>query len=388
MQKIDNLRLLMITELFLPTKGGTAVSFDDDFRRLGGKEVHIITADVPGAADFDRDHPNSIHRLVLKRRPWVKPESCFIYTKLFLKSLSITLTRRIVAISAGRVLPEGFIALAVGRLTGRPVLIYAHGEELTSWGRGKKFQAMCFVMRRADWILSNSDYTRDTLVNLIGVKSQRIAVVYPTVDEERFHPGLPSSDLRSTIGLSEGKQLILSVGRLQRRKGFDNVIRALPVLRQQGLDVDYALIGIGDDLDYLRGLAQELEVLDHVHFLGHVSYEDLPRWYNACDVFAMPNRDIDGDTEGFGLVFLEVAASGKPAIAGQAGGTESAVVDGETGLRVNGENQEEIVQGLNRVLCNPAEAAEMGRRARLRVIENFTHVRRVDQLRERALLKS
>jgi phosphatidylinositol alpha-1,6-mannosyltransferase len=387
MQEKGNLRLLMITELFLPTKGGTAVSFDDDFRRLGGKEVHIITADVPGAADFDSNHPNSIHRLVLKRCRWVKPESLFMYTRLFLKSLVMTLTRRIVAIFAGRALPEGFVALAVGRLTGRPVLIYAHGEELTGWGRGKKFQAMCFVMRRADWILSNSDYTRDTLVSLIGVKPQRIALVYPTVDEQRFRPGLPGSDLRSAIGLPDGKQLILSVGRLQRRKGFDNVIRALPALRQQGLDVDYALIGIGDDLDYLRSLAQEHGVLDHVHFLGHVSYEDLPRWYSACDVFAMPNRDIDGDTEGFGLVFLEVAASGKPAVAGKAGGTGSAVVDGETGLRVNGEKVEEIEQALARILCNPEEAAEMGRKARLRVIENFTHVRRVDQLRELALKK-
>ena len=386
MQAKDNLPLLMITELFLPTKGGTAVSFDDDFRRLGGKEVHIITADVPAAADFDRDHPNSIHRLTLRRCAWVKPESLFIYTKLFMKSLSLTLTRRIVAIFAGRALPEGFIALAVGRLTGRPVLIYAHGEELTGWGRGKKFQTMCFVLRRADWILSNSDYTRDTLVNLIGVKPQRIALVYPTVDEERFRPDLPSSNLRSTIGLSGGAQLILSVGRLQRRKGFDNVIRALPALQQQGLDVDYALIGIGNDLDHLRDLAEELGVQDHVHFLGHVSYEDLPRWYNACDVFAMPNRDIDGDTEGFGLVFLEVAASGKPAIAGQAGGTGSAVVDGETGLRVNGEKLEEIVQALTRLLRNPAEATEMGRKARLRVIKNFTHIRRVDQLRKLALL--
>ncbi len=387
MKEIDGLRLLMITELFLPTKGGTAVSFDDDFRRLGSKEVHIITADVPGAADFDHDHPNSIHRLVLKRRPWIKPESLFIYTKLFLKSFWMTLTRRIVAVFAGRALPEGFIALAVARLTGRPVLIYAHGEELTGWGRGKKFQAMCYVLRRADWILSNSDYTRDILVSLIGVKPQRIALVYPTVDEERFRPGLPSSDLRSTIGLSEEKQLILSVGRLQRRKGFDNVIRALPDLRQQGMDVEYALIGIGDDLDHLRSLAQELGVLDRVHFLGHVSYEDLPRWYNACDVFAMPNRDIDGDTEGFGLVFLEVAASGKPGIAGTAGGTGSAVVDGETGLRVDGEKVEEIAQALTRLLCNPAEAAEMGRKARLRVIDNFTHVRRVDQLRKLALKK-
>ena len=75
MNENNNLRLLMLTELFLPTKGGTAVSFDDDFRRLGGKDVHIITADVPGAAKFDRDHPNTIHRLELKRREGGKPES-------------------------------------------------------------------------------------------------------------------------------------------------------------------------------------------------------------------------------------------------------------------------------------------------------------------------
>ena len=128
MQETGRLRLLMITELFLPTKGGTAVSFDDDFRRLGGKEVHIITADVPGAAEFDRDHPNSIHRLVLKRRAWLKPESLFIYTKLFLRSLWLTVTRRILTIYAGRALPEGLVALIVARLTRRPVFIYAHGE--------------------------------------------------------------------------------------------------------------------------------------------------------------------------------------------------------------------------------------------------------------------
>ena len=388
MQKSGNPRLLMITELFLPTKGGTAVSFDDDFRRLGGKEVHIITADVPGAKDFDREHPNSIHRLILRRRQWIKPESLFIYSKLFLKSFWLAVTQRVEAIFAGRALPEGLIALITGRLTGRPVLVYAHGEELTSWGRGRKFQAMFFTMRRADWILSNSDHTRDTLINLLGVESQRIVLTYPTVDENRFRPGLPVTDLLDSIGLTEKTKFILSVGRLQRRKGFDKVIRALSELLEQGLDIHYALIGIGDDLDYLQSLAKDLGVEDRVHLLGHVSYEDLPRWYNACDVFAMPNRDINGDTEGFGLVFLEAAASGKPAIAGTAGGTGSAVVDGETGLRVNGEKEEDIVEALARLLCNPAEAAEMGRKARLRVIENFTHVRRVDQLRELVLLRS
>lgn len=385
MQEKDNLRLLMITELFLPTKGGTAVSFDDDFRRLGGKEVHVIAADVPGAAEFDRNHPNSIHRLVLKRREWLKPESLIIYTKFFLQSLWLTMSRRITTVFAGRALPEGLVALIVARLTRRPVLIYAHGEELTGWGRGRKFQAMCFALRNADWVLSNSDNTRDILIRLIGVDPKRIALIYPTVDKDRFRPGLFDDDLRSAIGLTGEKRLILSVGRLQRRKGFDNVIRSMPALLEQGLDIEYALIGIGEDLDYLQGLAREFDVVDRVHFLGHVSYEDLPRWYNACSLFAMPNRDIDGDTEGFGLVFLEAAASGKPALAGKAGGTASAVVDKVTGLRVDGENVAEIVLALGRILGDPAESARMGRAARQRVLADFIHKRRVGQLRDLAL---
>jgi phosphatidylinositol alpha-1,6-mannosyltransferase len=371
----------MLTELFLPTKGGTAMSFDDDFRRLGGKEIHIVTAFVPGAEEFDREHPNSVHRLNLKRVRWLRPESLLMYLKLTLRAVRLAATHRFEAIFAGRVLPEGLVAWAVARLCGYPMLVYAHGEELTGWGRGKKFRAMCFVFRRADAVLANSDFTRDVLVGLIGVTPARIALVYPTVDENRFRPGLPSDDLRIGIGLSAGQRLILSVGRLQRRKGFDSVIRALPLLRKQGVDAHYALIGIGEDTAYLRGIAEELGVARQVHLLGHVSYEDLPRWYSACDVFAMPNRDIEGDTEGFGLVYLEAAAAGKPAVAGMAGGTGSAVVDGVTGLRVDGERPEAIAHALTRLLSDPEEAQRMGCKGRERVLENFTHQRRVEQLR-------
>ena len=155
-----NTPFLMLTELFLPTKGGTAVSFDDDFRRLGGKEIHVVTADVPGAIEFDRTHPNTIHRLALQRVPWLKPESLLMYAKLLFKATTLAATRRFSAIFAGRVLPEGLVAWAIGRLFGRPVLVYAHGEELTNWGRGRKFAAMCFVFRHADAVLSNSDFTR------------------------------------------------------------------------------------------------------------------------------------------------------------------------------------------------------------------------------------
>jgi phosphatidylinositol alpha-1,6-mannosyltransferase len=376
---------LMITELFLPTKGGTAVSFDDDFRRLGGKEIHVVTADVRGGRAFDRTHPNTIHRIALKRVRWLKPESLLMYAKLFAKAVALASKRRFVAIFAGRVLPEGFVAWAIARLVGRPVLVYAHGEELTSWGRGRKFALMRFVFRHSDAVLANSDFTRDTLSGLLGVDPGRISLVYPTVDENRFRPGLSSADLRTAIELRDGQHLVLSVGRLQRRKGFDSVIRALPLLEQQGIDAHYAVIGIGEDRDYLQRLAVELGVSDRVHLLGHVSYEDLPRWYAACDLFAMPNRDIAGDNEGFGLVFLEAAAAGKPAVAGTAGGTGSAVVDGVTGLRVDGENLAAITAGLARLLVDRAQAETMGRNGRMRVLDNFTHQRRVDQLRALAL---
>ncbi len=374
--------LLMITELFLPTKGGSAVSFDDDFRRLGDKEVHIVTKAVPGDKEFDRNHPNSIYRLTLKRHPWIKPESLFMYLNLFQKSLWLALTKRVQAVFAGRALPEGFIALLVGRMTGRNVLIYAHGEELTGWGRGKKFKAMCFTLQRANWLLANSENTRDTLINLIGVAPERIVITLPTVDENRFHPDLDAGNVKQAAGIAANKKLILSVGRLQLRKGFDHTIRALPLLIEQGHDVDYALIGIGEEMEFLKQLATELNVADRVHFLGHVSYDDLPRWYKSCDLFAMPNRNIDGDSEGFGLVFLEAGATAKPCVSGIDGGTGSAVVNGETGLRIDGEQVSKITKAIDYLLSNPDEAQKMGDQARARVLANFTHQRRIKQLQD------
>ncbi|QTQ32794.1 Glycosyl transferase, family I [Aromatoleum bremense] len=352
-------RYLVITELFLPTKGGTAVWFDEVYRRLGGKEIHIVTAAVPGAAAHDAAHPNSVHRLDLRRVTWLRPESLAMYVKLFVRSLALALRHRFDAVHAGRALPEGLVAWLVARLTGHPVAIYAHGEELTGWGRGNKYRAMCFALRHADRVIANSDFTHQTLVGM-GVEARRISVIHPGVDTGRFRPGLPSQDLRSGLGLSPDAKLLLSVGRLQRRKGFDTVIRCLPELVAAGLDVHYAIIGIGEDDDYLAGLAQQSGVGDRVHRLGHVPLEDLPRWYNACDLFVLANRDIAGDTEGFGIVFIEAAACGKAVVAGRAGGTGSAVLEGVTGLRIDGESQIEVTAALAAILGDEDRREALG----------------------------
>ena len=125
---------------------------------------------------------------------------------------------------------------------------------------------------------------------------------------------------------------------------------------------EYALIGIGEDRAYLTELAARQGVAERVHLLGHVPMDELPRWYNACDLFVMPNREIDGDTEGFGMVYVEAAACGKAAIAGTAGGTGSAVVDGVTGLRVDGEDGGQLLEAIAELLKDERRREEMGAR--------------------------
>lgn len=364
-------RLLVITELFLPTKGGTAVWFDEVYRRLGGKELHIVTAEVPGSAEHDADQPNSIHRVILRRHWWLRPESLGMYLRLWEKCIRLAVAHHFDAIHAGRALPEGLIGWLIAKMFQKPLVVYAHGEELTTWKQGGKHKAMTFVFRGATQVIANSDFTRRQLLQ-IGVSPGRITLINPGVDVNRFRPGLATDDLRSRIGLGQEQRLILSVGRLSRRKGFDQVIRALLALQARGVEAHYAIVGIGEDMGYLKDLAVSTGVESRVHFLGHVSMDELPRWYNAADVFAMPNREIDGDTEGFGMVFLEAAACGTPAIAGRAGGTSAAVVDGVTGVLVDGASSQEVEGGLAALLLDNVLAGRIAVEAAKRAREELS----------------
>lgn len=368
----------MITEMFLPTKGGTPVWFDEAYRRMGGKEVHIVTADVAGAAEFDKTHPNTIHRLSLKRYEWLKPESLLMYMRMLWTTLRIAIKHEIVAVHAGRVLPEGLIGWIIARLFNVPIIVYAHGEEITTWRQPGKFKVMRFVYRRVDRIIANSEFTQQELLKL-GVDSGRIILISPGVDISRFKSGLEFQDLRASLGLSENQQLVLSVGRLSRRKGFDQMLRATARCLAEGQDFHYAIIGIGEDVDYLSDLVKELGIGERVHMLGHVAMDDLPRWYNAADIFAMPNREINGDTEGFGMVFIEASACGKPVLAGEAGGTGAAVIDHQTGLRVDGASLEAVTQALKRLLSDKDFAGQLGAEGLARVRREFSWEAVVDK---------
>lgn len=364
------MKLLVLSELFLPTKGGTAVWAAEVYKRLGGKEIHIVTADVPGAAAVDATHPNTIHRIDLRRVPWLRPESLAMYARFFFRALRLAATHRFAAIHAFRALPEGLAAWAVARLTCHPVTIYAHGEELTTWGRGGKYKAMRFALRHADRVVANSEHTRATLLEM-GVDASRIAVVYPGVDVSVFRPGLDTAGLREGLGIAPDETLLFSVGRLSRRKGFDQAIRAVGRLRAEGLPVRYVIGGIGEDSAHLDGLIAECGLQAAVHRIGAVAEADLPRWLNACDAFVMPNREIDGDNEGFGMVFIEAAACGRTSLAGEAGGTGSAVLHDVTGLRVDGASVDAVAAGLRALIAQPSRRAALAEAALQRVEREF-----------------
>lgn len=364
-------RYLVLTELFLPTKGGTAVWFDEVYRRLGDRDTHVLTAAVDGDVVHDRDHPNTVHRLNLDRHPWLRPASLPVYSRLLLAGLWLGLRHPFDAVHAGRVLPEGYVARLLARLLRRPLVVYAHGEEITGWRAPRRRKAMAATYRAADVVVANSEFTRDALCAL-GVAPERIEIIHPGVDVERFRPGHPTADLRAELGIGEAAPLLLSVGRLSARKGFDQVIRALPSLLAKGLDVHYAVAGIGEYDRALRRLAAEHDVAERVHFLGAVAAEDLPRWYCAADVFAMPNREIDGDTEGFGMVFVEAAACGTPALAGIAGGTGAAVAEGVTGLRVDGTDVAAVGDALTRLLGDRPLAQRLAANARERALRELS----------------
>jgi len=362
---------LVVTELFRPTNGGTAVWFDEVYRRLGDRTTHVVTARVEGSDAIDADHPNTIHRLDLRRHPWLRPESLAMYAKLTFAALGLTRHHRFDAVHAGRILPEGFAAWVAARISRRPFVVYAHGEEITTWTQPGKFQAMGFLFRRADAVVVNSHFTAGEVARL-GVMAERIVRIAPGVDVSRFRPGLDGGRIRARLGIGRGTRLLLSVGRLSRRKGFDHTIEAVARLRREGVALVYAIVGTGEDR---RRLAAEIErhgVGDSVFLEGPVSDAELPFWYAAADIFVMANREIDGDTEGFGIVYMEAAACGTPAIAGRAGGTGSAVVDGETGVLVDGADVNAIEEVIRRLVEDDAYRARLAKAACVRARRDFS----------------
>ena len=164
---------------------------------------------------------------------------------------------------------------------------------------------------------------------------------------------------------------MLTVGRLQKRKGHDMMIRALSQVREAIPDVLFAIIGSGEELEPLKKLVESEGQQKHVLFHGKLADEQLRQAYQQTDLFVLANRQIGTDIEGFGMVLLEAQACGTPVLAGDSGGTAETMSVGETGEVVNRNGPDELAVRLIRLLLDRNELARRAANARPWVVEHF-----------------
>jgi phosphatidylinositol alpha-1,6-mannosyltransferase len=226
------------------------------------------------------------------------------------------------------------------------------------------------VLRGADCVIANSDNTRAILTRRWRLPESRVRLLHPGVDVGWFVPAERDHAARGALGWGE-RPVVLTVGRLQRRKGHDVMLRAVLAIRRRHPDVLYAIVGDGEERRRLERMVAELELERSVRFLGEVDESTLLTCYQQCDLFVLPNREIAGDIEGFGMVLLEAQSCGKPVVAGRSGGTREAMNPPETGLLVPCDQPDELAEALDRLLRDATRRERMGRAARAWVEERF-----------------
>jgi phosphatidylinositol alpha-1,6-mannosyltransferase len=377
--------ILVVTDVFPPRVGGSGRWLWEVYRRLPGDGVVIAAGDAPGARDFDARQSLRTERVTLSfPTRFLRPRSLGPYANAYRRLRALVRSEGVVQLHSGRSVPEGLLALAIRLRTGVPYCCYAHGEEVNlsnrelrpPWYRRRVYGSrelavlVYLVLRGADYVIANSENTRAILTRRWGLPARRVRLLHPGVDTAFFVPAERDPAVRGALGW-DGRTVLLTVGRLQKRKGHDVLLPAVAALRRRHPELLYSIVGEGDERPLLERTVDELQLRDHVQFLGEVNEATLLACYQQCDLFVLPNRDIDGDIEGFGMVLLEAQACGKPVIAGSSGGTHEAMNPPETGMVLPCDRPDTLIPVLDELLSNPRRRANMGHAARDWVIERF-----------------
>lgn len=230
------------------------------------------------------------------------------------------------------------------RIANIPYWAVAHGVD--AWNIDRP--SLQTALQNADRIISVSGYTRDRLLKEQNLPPEKVVLLPNTFDSSRFHIAPKPEYLLKRYGLTPDNNIILTVTRLDKSdgyKGYDQIIEALPEIRRQVPNVRYILVGKGNDRPRIEHLITQLGLADCVTLTGFIPDEELNDHYNLCDVFAMPSKG-----EGFGIVYLEALACGKPTIGGNQDGAIDALCHGELGALVDPDNIKEIVQTIGQIL--------------------------------------
>ena len=358
---------LLITLGFPPALGGIQNYLYARCLAADPDEITVLAPAVPGCRAFDQAQAFEVRRwpIWLARVPGLRRIMQFVLP--LLHALTLYQQKRFDLIECGQALPFGLIAWVFKRAFGVPYLVWIYGREIL---KPQQYPLLRRILRsmlqEATLIISISESTRQAAIQ-IGASPDRVQVIYPSVDTVRFRPDIDGSWVMARHGL-RGEKVILTVCRLVPRKGIDTVIRAIPAILEAVPNAVYVIVGEGPDRRRLENLAQGLGVADCVHLVGSVDDQVLPAYYAACDVFVMVSRSIPeaGEVEGFGIVYLEAGACGKPVVAGRSGGVAEAVQDGVTGFLVEPSDVVAVGDAVICILQDPVLATSLGAAGRHR----------------------
>jgi phosphatidylinositol alpha-1,6-mannosyltransferase len=364
---------LLVSEIFPPAHGGSGRWFWEIYRRLPRAEYAVAAGEYPRQGEFDCTHDLRLFRLPLAQAAWGLRSRAGLagYLRSAARLRRLVRAEGVGMVHCGRCLPEGFTAWLLSWWTGVPYAVYVHGEDVTTAATSRELSWMVRrVLDGARYVIANSRSTRGLLLAGWGLPEGRVRLLHPGVDTRRFMPAPRDEGVRRQLGW-ERRTVLLTVGRLQKRKGHDMLVRALPRIRRSVPGVLYAIAGDGEERAVLETLAREQGVADHVQFLGAVEDATLIRCYQQCDLFVLPNRQEGSDIEGFGMVLLEAQACGKPVVAGDSGGTAETMRVPETGRIVPCDGPDELARLLPDLLARPDDLARMGEAGRRWVVEQF-----------------
>ncbi len=358
---------LLVTNDFPPKVGGIQSYLYELWRRLPPGETTVLTTPHTGAKEWDAQQR---FRIVRARQNVLLPTAA-------LRRDVDALAREVGAdvIFLDPMLPAGLIGPA---LQSAPYVVVAHGAEITVSGRlpGLRRRGRR-VLQGAAAVVAAGGYPARQAGRVAG-RELRGVIIPPGVDGERFHPidEEVRALTRERLGFDPARPLVLGLSRLVPRKGFDVVIDVVAGMP----GVQLAIAGSGRDRNRLERRARADRA--DVHFLGRVADASLPNLYGCADAFAMCCRDRWGglEAEGFGIVFLEAAACGVPAVAGRSGGAHEAVADGETGYVVEPRDVAAVRTALGTLFGDPDRHARMANAARERAVGEYSYARLVARL--------
>jgi phosphatidylinositol alpha-1,6-mannosyltransferase len=362
-------KILCITNDFGPRAGGIETFVIGLIERLPKGSVVVYTSKQEDSKPFDQRWLEIFGVEVIRDRSRILLPSFRVGRNV----RKLVRQRGITTVFFGAAAPLALLSHGLRRSGVQRIVALTHGHEVW-WSKVWPFSwAMRRIGNGVDNLTYLGEFTRSEISRALTKNAASAMIkIAPGIDIDHFSPRPDSLQLRSELKLVD-KKVMISVGRLVHRKGQDTLIEALSQILLSVPDAHLIFVGEGPYKEYLVKRANDLEVSHAITFIGRIQYADLPRYICVGDIFAMPSRSrLAGlEVEGLGIVYLEASACGLAVIGGTSGGAPDAVIEGETGLAVDGTSSKAVAEAAITLLSDPERARQMGARGRQWIIDEW-----------------